>query len=427
MTRLPVHVATTGASSFPQPVAASVALGRRNRNIDPESAEEQFGRTGRIILASVIVSALLLLLGIALLVLGAQSGQLVTIMLAILAIGIGGALVIAIIIPSVQKLLQMRGILRDRGETEGVGEAAIAAATAAAMDVASTTPLIHLSIPDRAAVIRILARDQAVAIREQASGQGHGTPRASAAGRAPHVAEDHLLQQQLRGVIEQVEVPRASAASRQSTAAATGPASWRAVQQARLGAEHRHRRGGNDTGRVYDSRTRHGISVHSRHDHWAAMGDAGPGRFIRRLSRSRSEPPARLVPAAAHAIGGRHATNATSGQDDGASAASRARRPAYAEAPAPRQALTDPLHDDCAICMEPLRDSCARCAVAGGRGRCELATGKCGHKFHACCIGDWVVSCRQERRAAKCPVDNVLWSFQRDADVLASFSRARRR
>jgi hypothetical protein len=162
--------------------------------------------------------------------------------------------------------------------------------------------------------------------------------------------------------------------------------------------------GGGVAGAVSDTRPRrqHRLRPGDSRD------DSGPRRFISRLSRSRSEPRVR---------------NGSRAVVAGASAPAVLRpQPASepAEAPLPRQALTDPAKDDCSICMEALRDSCARCAVAGRRGRCGLATGQCGHTFHACCIGDWVVSCGRQRRTAKCPVDNVIWRFQRDVSPLAA-------
>jgi hypothetical protein len=66
--------------------------------------------------------------------------------------------------------------------------------------------------------------------------------------------------------------------------------------------------------------------------------------------------------------------------------------------------------DECVICSCPLARVCQGCADAArgddrGRRRCLVATGKCGHAFHAHCILGWLSQCDKHLRPFSCPLD----------------------
>lgn len=69
--------------------------------------------------------------------------------------------------------------------------------------------------------------------------------------------------------------------------------------------------------------------------------------------------------------------------------------------------------ETCAICRNHIMDSCVECQNGlEAAAPCAISWGKCGHAFHAHCIGKWLNS------RNVCPLDTQAWVYdtQRQSD-----------
>lgn len=343
--------------------------------------------------------SILFCLGLGLAASAVQSLRWYTVVLSVLCIIGGSIMVVAVLAPSYTTVARLRDQV-----TELQSRTSEQARVQTAMDVHGfhSGHLASLSPEDRAAVLQTLAVDQDEELGPAARrrGAGRGTNPESEGEEdfsleASELVMQHVLQEAMIDALESVERGQARRGQ--------GPASWRrardrhelslveprASDQAREGQALRI-----DPAvvvAVAAAGARRPDQTRSRHRPSDATGRRRAARAVSRLARAQSEPRVR-------------------GSD--LARPRRSHAGAVLEAPADIREITDTDKDDCAVCMEPLKGGCARCLEANRGSRCGLSRGTCGHAFHACCIGDWVVSCAREGREPKCPVDNTTWRFR---------------